>query len=240
MVYLFAICAILVGAFKNFFIISFLIIVHELGHFLTAKLLKVEVDKIYIYPLGGITKLNMPLNINYLKEFLILIMGPLFQVLGSFILISFIPLEKNLINTYNEGILFFNLLPIYPLDGGKIVNIFLNTFIPYKLSLKLCIYLGYIIVISIIFVQKNLTINLLIMICLILFLITKEKRRINYLYHKFILERYLNNYSFSKSRLIKDSNNFYRNCRHIIQENGKYYLEKEYLDKKMQKSAKNR
>ena len=31
-------------------------LIHELGHFLSAKLLKVEVNKIYLYPLGGISK----------------------------------------------------------------------------------------------------------------------------------------------------------------------------------------
>lgn len=182
----------------------------------------------------------MPLNINSLKEFSILIAGPIFQILGSLILIYFLPLNKELILTYHHGILFFNLLPIYPLDGGKIINIFLNLFIPYKLSLKLCIYLGYFLITTIFIYQKRLTINVIVMVVLTLILITKEKQRINYIYNKFILERYLNNYKFRHSKLINSSDNFYRNHRHIIKENGNYYLEREYLSKKMQKNAKNR
>lgn len=179
----------------------------------------------------------MPLNINSLKEFLILIAGPIFQILGSIILVYLIPLDKNLITTYHRGILIFNLLPIYPLDGGKIINLFFNLFIPYKLSLKLCVYLGYFLITLIFIFQKKLTINILVMTILILILITKEKRKINFTYNKFILERYLNNYSFRKSKLINNSDGFYRNRRHIIKENGNYYLENEYLCKKMQKTV---
>lgn len=177
----------------------------------------------------------MPLNINCLKEFLILIAGPIFQVFSSLILIFFLPLDKELIISYHQGILLFNLLPIYPLDGGKIVNLFLNLFIPYKLSLKVCIYLGYFLITSLFLLQRNITINIIVMVFLVIILITKEKQRINFQYHKFILERYLNNYNFRKSKLINNSNNFYRNRRHIIHEDGNYYLENEYLRKKMQK-----
>lgn len=182
----------------------------------------------------------MPLNTSSLKEFLILIAGPIFQILGSLILIYFLPLNKELILTYHHGILLFNLLPIYPLDGGKIINLFLSLFIPYKLSLKLCIYLGYFLIITIFIYQKSLTINLIVMVILTLILITKEKQKINFIYNKFILERYLNDYKFRRSKLINSSDNFYRNHRHIIKENGNYYLEREYLSKKMQKNAKNR
>ncbi len=177
----------------------------------------------------------MPLNINSLKEFIILIAGPLFQTLGSLILISFLPLDKELIKNYHQGILLFNLLPIYPLDGGKIVNLFLNLFIPYKLSLKICIYLGYFIVTTIILIQRSLTINLIVMVFLVGILITKEKKKINFQYHKFILERYLNNYNFRKSKLINNSNNFYRGHRHLIHDGENYYLEKDYLQKKCKK-----
>lgn len=182
----------------------------------------------------------MPLNISSLKEFIILIAGPFFQVIASLILFKILPKDKELINIYHYGILIFNLLPVYPLDGGKIINLFFNAFLPYKLSLRLCIYLSYFVVSMILILQKSITLNIILMLLTMLILTTKEKRRINLLYNKFILERYLNNYKFRKSKLINSSDNFYRNYRHIIKENGKYYLESDYLNKKMQKSMKNR
>ena len=70
-----------------FIIISLLLFVHEIGHFLTAYLLKIKVDKIYFYPYGGESHFNMDLNESILKEFIILIMGPVFQFIIYFILI---------------------------------------------------------------------------------------------------------------------------------------------------------
>ena len=198
-----------------------------------AYLLGVEVDKIYIYPLGGISKFNMPLNISIKKEFLILISGPLFQFVAYFIL-NIIFNDKELIKTYHLGILVFNLLPIYPLDGGKLINLLLNCFVPYKLSLKIIIYISYIFTILVFFIN-NISINLIITIGLLTILIIKEHKKINYKYNKFLLERYINNYKFKNSIIINNINNLYRSKRHIIKLNNKYYLEKEYLSKKYKK-----
>ena len=124
---------------------------------------------------------------------------------------------------------------IYPLDGGKLLKILLDNFISYKKSFKLIIVISYIVVFIIWIINKK-NINILSMISFLLFLITKEKNKINYYYQKFILERYLKNYKFKKSRLISNQNNFYRNKRHIIKYNDKYYLEREYLKKIYKKS----
>ena len=172
----------------------------------------------------------MDLNISILKEFLILIMGPIFQFIAYFILLSIMKDNYNLIRIYHYSILSFNLLPIYPLDGGKLLNLLLNRFIPYKLSLNIINIISYLIIISIfIFTKKNT--NIIIMIIILLFLVIKERRKIKYIYNKFLLERYLNNYKFKSSKIITNNNNFYRSKRHLINKNNKYYLEKEYLEK---------
>ena len=75
------------GSFKELLIINYLIIIHELGHTLFAVLFGIEIDKIYIYPLGGIVKNKMPLNISPIKELIILIMGPVFQFIAFFSLV---------------------------------------------------------------------------------------------------------------------------------------------------------
>ena len=90
---------------------------------MTAHLLGIKVDKIYIYPFGGIAKFHIPYNYSNYKEFLILLNGPLFQFLAKYILVYLFPNYSETINIYHYGILLFNLLPIYPLDGGKLLNI---------------------------------------------------------------------------------------------------------------------
>ena len=195
-----------------------------------AYLLGIKIEEIYIYPLGGISKFNMDLNISIKKEFLILIMGPLFQQIAYIILLIIMPSKKEIINIYHYSILSFNLLPIYPLDGGKLLNLIFNKFISYKNSLKLVINLSYIVLLFI-FIFTNKNINLIIMSILIIILITKEKNKIEYVYNKYLLERYLNNYNFKNSKIINNINNLYRDNNHLIYENNTYYREKEYLEK---------
>ncbi|MDO4995613.1 MAG: site-2 protease family protein [Bacilli bacterium] len=100
------------ASFRLIFYIFFLIIIHELGHFLTAKVFNIELDKIYIYPLGGIAKFYIPYNYSRIKELIILVNGPMFQEIAKVILIYIFPQYTNIISTYHYGILLFNLLPI--------------------------------------------------------------------------------------------------------------------------------
>ena len=195
-----------------------------------AYFLGIKIDEIYIYPLGGISKFNMDLNISIKKELLILINGPLFQHLAYLILLILLPSKKDIITIYHYSILSFNLLPIYPLDGGKLLKLVFNKIISYKNSLKLIINLSYLVLLIILIISKK-NINLFIMTSLLLILITKEKNKINYIYNKYLLERYLNNYRFKNSRIIDNINNLYRDKNHIIKKDNKYYLEKEYLEK---------
>lgn len=195
-----------------------------------AYLLGIKINEIYIYPLGGISKFNMDLNISIKKELLILINGPLFQFIAYFILLVLLPTKKELITIYHYSILAFNLLPIYPLDGGKLLKLFFNKIINYKSSLKLIINLSYFVLLIILVVSKK-NINLFIMISLLLILITKEKNRIDYIYNKYLLERYLNNYKFKNTKIINNINNLYRDKTHIIKKDNKYIYEKEYLEK---------
>lgn len=215
----------------------FLIIIHELGHFLVAKLLKVEVNKIILYPLGGISKFFLPLNASFQKELLILLAGPLFQILAKSILIIILPRYAEIIRIYHTGILFFNLLPVYPLDGGKLLHLFFSMFLPYKKSLNIAISLSYITIIFILFINaNNLKINTITMLIFLLIKVYSEQNKVNYIYEKFILERYLTDYKFKKSKLITTDKDFYKNNRHIIKENNNYLLEKDYLIKKYQKN----
>ena len=217
----------------EFIIIFTIIIIHELGHVIVANLLGVKVKNIYIYPLGGVSKFNMDLNINPIKELLILLGGPLFQFLSLFLIYLFKD-KKEVIIIYHYSILLFNLLPIYPLDGGRLINILFQIFISYKRSIKLSIIFSYLLLL-IILLKSNLKGNIIIMIIFLFSLIIKESKRINYLYNKFILERYLNNYNFKSSKIINNINNLYRGKKHLIKDNNTYYLEKEYLAKKIKK-----
>ena len=74
-----AIVSILIGFYKEFIIIVLLILTHEIGHVLCAKAFGIKTIQVLLYPLGGISKINIDINENPMKEMLIIIMGPLFQ-----------------------------------------------------------------------------------------------------------------------------------------------------------------
>ena len=77
--YLFSIICIVTGYFKNFIIISFIILFHELGHILVSQLFHWKIEKIVLLPFGGITIFHEFLNRPMKEEFFIAIAGPIFQ-----------------------------------------------------------------------------------------------------------------------------------------------------------------
>lgn len=169
------------------------------------------------------------------KEFLVLIFGPLTQLAFYYIIYiiytkGFIDIRMfNNIKLINGLLLKFNLLPIVPLDGGKLLNIILNLVFKYKFSNKLTIYISYItIIIELIFEYKTI---IKIMLILILFKVIKEHKNLNYKYNKFILERQINTYNFKRKKLVNNINSLYRSRYHYIKNNKTFIDEKEYLTK---------
>ncbi len=225
--YIFIIISFLTGQFKTIIIYMLLIIIHELGHFLAAKLFNWKVDKIYIYPLGGVTKFNENINKPLIEEFLITIMGPIFQVVFSIFLFYNFDISFSLSNK----LLLFNLLPITPLDGSKLFNIFSSLVKPFKISLILSIKVSYIfyfgiILLSYFFLNSKF---ILIVEILLIFKIIDEKKRSNYYFNKFLLERYLYKYNFKHTKVVKSVDEFYKYHSNIINKR-RIYNEKEILN----------
>ena len=138
--FLFLICM-FPGQFKLF--ITFLIIVlfHEFGHVFGSILTHTKIKKIIILPFGGLTILKYPLNIKLLNEFLIVIMGPIFQVILYVLLKDYNLYYFKEINIF---LMIFNMLPIIPLDGYRILNLILNKFTCFRISLYISSYISFI------------------------------------------------------------------------------------------------
>lgn len=216
------------GTFKNLIFFTIIILVHELGHFTIGILLKWKVDKIVIYPYGGCTKFNESLNKSLLSEFLILIAGPIFQILFYFLISKYLTYSDYILfKKYNGIILFFNLLPIYPLDGGKLFNIFLSIFIPFLKSFCLSIYFSLFIFLCALLIYKTPTYYLVLFFLLVK--VYDEFKNRNIYYNKFLLERYLYDFKFKDTKIINSVNMFFKGKKHIIKKENGYSYEKEYL-----------
>lgn len=221
----------LTGHFRNLFYFTILIFVHECGHFVTGKILGFQVKRIEIYPYGGCSKLEYDINVPLWKEFLVLVMGPITQtVFVFFVSYSKIAMESYFYY-YHYFILIFNLLPIYPLDGGRLLHLFFAYFISYFQSLKSVFYFSIFFYscffFYVIFFQRNLI--FLLMIILLGLKVYKEIKQADYYFQKFLMERYFNQYYFSKVKKIENIRQMQRDYYHYFIEYDSIISETEKL-----------
>ena len=218
--------------FRSFLLFSILLIVHELGHFLMGYFWGWKLDKIVFYPYGGCTYFNTQVNVPLYQELLVLIMGPLFQIIFYFLLSSFFIYGQDLVflKSYHYGILFFNLLPIYPLDGGRLMALFFAFFLPYRKSLSITFFLSYLILFGYFFFAfVPLNLSLFFMGMLLLSKLFIEQRKSTFYYHRFLMERYLNPFFYKRHKTISKIDDMYRGRLHLFKKNATYYTEKTFL-----------
>ncbi len=228
------------GDFVTFFFASLLLFVHELGHFLTAGVLGCSLNKIYFYPFGGVSKFQMDCNIPIYKEFLILSMGPIFQMLFYLLLtvFPFTTLHLELLKQIHFGILFFNLLPIYPLDGGRLCFLLFSKFFSFYRSFQVVFFLSFLFILFFFYlflVTKSL--HFLFYFVLLLLLLWKENQKFPFYFEKFLLERFLGKYSFQKIKIIASIKAFQRNRKHLVYQAGRYLEEDAFLKQKFTKNS---
>lgn len=178
------------GQFKTMAILFIIIFIHELGHILMALLMKYKIKEIVVLPFGFIVKLDDIKNDFIYKELLIYLAGPFINLVIFFIL-TYLNMQDSIVYLCNTYILLLNLLPIYPLDGGKIVNLTLHYFSAYKIGNKLS-YLSSMLVLSVVGVWFLLEfkINYFILSIFLLTIIIKENYYLNSSVLYFLFQKY--------------------------------------------------
>lgn len=179
---------------------------------------KWRIEKVLLLPFGGITIFNEKINHSLNKEFLIAILGPLLQIIFFIIFKG----KNPLFDMYNNLILCFNLLPIVPLDGSKIVNIVSNKIISFKKSgwVTLVVSIATFVLLIVFSINKH---NLLFLIVLVFIgkQIISDLVKQNLYFHKFLLERYLYNFRFKRTKLIKKIGQMQQEKEHYFNVRGK-------------------
>jgi len=225
------------GLFSDSIIYVGIIFIHEMGHFLCAKLFKWNVDKIYFYLYGGYTKFNDQINRPLYQELLIMLSGPVVQTVFFFLLKDVIPIKyASSFIKYNYSILLFNLLPIYPLDGGKLINIICSYFFSYKRSLTISLYVSYLFIwfvaIVSIFNKTSITLSLLMVIMVVVIKLKEEFDKRPYYINKFFLERFLYPTTYKKVITISKLDEMHRDKKHLVKSKDKLLTEREALKRK--------
>lgn len=195
--YLLILVSLLSGYIKNMFIIFMIVLIHEMGHVFFFYIFNIEIESISIYPFGGLTKVNKRIHERIYKDVLISLGGIVFQLI-LFILVYVlyrrgivVASTYNMFNLYNRSIIIFNLIPIIPLDGSKLLFAICSKFMSFKCSYILMTVIGFISLL--IFMVSNfvLKINDLIINLFLIFNLYLVIRDMKYVFNKFYLERIL-------------------------------------------------
>lgn len=146
------------------------VVLHEFGHALTAKYFKVNVPYITLLPIGGVAQLErMPRQPG--QEFLIAVAGPAVNFVLAFLLTPVALLavgmrmqpgsavdllrysQSRMMTPSLDGLLvylavtnlalgLFNLLPAFPMDGGRVLRALLAMAMPYVRATRVAVTVG--------------------------------------------------------------------------------------------------
>jgi Zn-dependent protease len=134
-----------------------IVLLHEFGHSLACRQVGGQADHIVLWPLGGVAYVQAPQRpgatlwsiaagplVNVILIPVLFLLGTLMRVSGA---IQVAPDAFRLLQAVafiNVGLLIFNLLPIYPLDGGQILRSVLWFLLGRAWSLTVVTVLGFV------------------------------------------------------------------------------------------------
>jgi Zn-dependent protease len=106
------------------------VLFHEISHSLVARRHKIKVESITLFFFGGVAGMSAQANLKPKTEFYMAFAGPLFSIGAGvfFFVLTLLPLNIYLAAVFdylykiNFILAFFNLVPGYPLDGGRMLR----------------------------------------------------------------------------------------------------------------------
>lgn len=114
--------------------IMLFVILHELGHIFAAKSFGVGTTGLTLYPIGGIARLTRESQTPF-EEFVVAVAGPAVNiVLAALGMIAWLLLPVasgvfGFVIVANFALAIFNLIPAYPMDGGRVLRAILWAYV---------------------------------------------------------------------------------------------------------------
>ncbi|HWK24315.1 MAG TPA: site-2 protease family protein [Ureibacillus sp.] len=185
---------VLYGNVSYYALILCSLIFHELGHIVAALLCKVKVERCVIMPYGGEIELQGGFSIAPQKQLIIALGGPI-ATLCVFAIIPFLdPLIAEPLLKIQLVLIGFNIIPIWPLDGGRIIMSLIHIYYPrirmveFYLTISL-ILIVLAVIITFILLPKTLFLLVLCIFLLIQIVNTWRYRKYRFAFEKHVIKR---------------------------------------------------
>ena len=120
------------------------VLLHELGHVFAAKKMGIQVYEVELLPYGGVARMEELSKFGGAAEGIVSVAGPAVSlaIAGAFYLFRDFSGVMEAVYSYNLIICFFNLIPIIPLDGGKLARNIMIFFMGYKQATRILVLAG--------------------------------------------------------------------------------------------------
>jgi stage IV sporulation protein FB len=234
--------AVATAHFIELCLLLLIIFVHEMGHAAAAALFSWRIKRIALLPFGGVAEMDEHGNRPLKEEIIVIISGPIQHIwmMGAALLfyhLSWMPEEIfQLFIQFNLMILIFNLLPVWPLDGGKLIFLWMSLYraFPDAHRKTLLISAAGIVGFTIFtLLTSPVNLNIWVVLAFLLFSLYHEWKQSRFVFIRFLLERYYgknSDFRTLKPLVVKEEElvihvleRFQRGCKHpiIIEKDGK-------------------
>lgn len=158
------------------------VFLHELGHSFAAKKFGMDTRSITLYPFGGIAMVNMA-DMTPKSEMIIAAAGPmtnfLIMLLSIPAILMSIPFSIEIF-FLNTIMCFFNMIPAFPMDGGRVLRAALSFKIDSYTATLYCIRISGIFSLLFLFFGIMFSfISLIIVGAVLLFMLSQESKRLD-------------------------------------------------------------
>lgn len=176
-----------------------IIFVHEMGHAAAASFFSWRIKKITLLPFGGVAEMDEHGNRPLKEEAVVVLAGPLQHVwmIPLAYLLYMLGLMPDYLFApfihYNWMILLFNLFPIWPLDGGKLLFFYFSMNKPFPEAHRITLLISFIALALFslsVLIAAPLHINVWIVAAFLLFSLYHEWKQRRYIFMRFLMERY--------------------------------------------------
>lgn len=125
------------------------VVAHELGHALTARGFGIATRQILLLPIGGVAQIEQK-HMRPRVELLVALAGPIVSFLLAGILFTFAAVSGDLgadgflgsLAWTNLGLAVFNMLPAFPMDGGRVLRAALSSRIGHLRATRIAATIG--------------------------------------------------------------------------------------------------